>query len=575
MKHIIFLISLLLSLPLAAQQSVVYGYCNKQSIKNIGNAGTAPLISAIYVPAVDIAPYIGKKITKIEVALAGPTTNLLPFISTGTKNRINPQPTTGTAGWNTLTLPEPYTIGSQGLYVGYQSQGQLVIGLSNTYNDNGCMILNSSGTWDNYAVGNNWAALAIRFTIEGNDLPTTIKISPIAPIETLCENNHTTQVTVQNLTDRDIHSLSYEFWIDDHCSYSGDYTGTFLQSDITPLSATINTPLQYEGDREGRFFITKINGEAVSSNKYQSTTPVLAVSPSNAYPRKIVFEEGTGTWCPWCVRGIIGMKEAAQLYPDHFIGIALHSGDEMDNHHNYNSLLYERFYTFPSCIVNRLSDIIIDPSTDYFKEMINKYKNSAHARIASTMYAADADTTSITINTETEFAYDTHYEYRIAYAIVENNVGPYLQKNAYAGGSNGAMGGFEKEPSYVSLYFNDVARGIYPSINGQAGSIPFGVKAHTPHANTYTLRLPSNITNKSNIEVIAMIIDQRTGVILNADRCTYSDSTPIDIIDLSHSASQPQSIYSLNGTPQHSLKRGINIIRDSEGKAKKVFRSIR
>lgn len=570
MKQLLLLLSLLITLPLSAQQSVVYGYCNKQPIQNAGNAGASPLTCAIYVPAEDIAPYKGNKITKIEVALAGPATNFAPFISTGTKNLINAKTTTGIKGWNTITLPEPYLIGSEGLYVGYQSQGNQVVGLSDIENDYGCMIINSRGQWDNYALA-GWPALCVRFTIEGNNLPTTIKMPSVTPIETLCDQTQITKIEIQNLTDRDIRSLSYEYWIDDYCAYSGNYNGSFLQSDITSVSAVIKIPLQYEGDREGRFVITKINDEAVSGNKYQSTTPVLAVSPSNAFPRKIVFEEGTGTWCPWCVRGIIGMKEAAQLYPDNFIGIALHSGDEMDNHDNYQSLINERFYSFPSCIVNRLPDIIIDPSTYYFKEMINLYKNSAHARISSTMYAADADTTSIMINSETEFAYDTQYEYRIAYAIVENHVGPYIQKNAYAGGGNGTMGGFENEPSYVSIYYNDVARGIYPSLNGQAGSIPFGAKAHTPNANSYTLQLPSNITNKSNIEVIAMIIDQRSGIILNADRCTYSDSTPIDIIELNHSASQPQSIYSLSGTPQHSLQRGINIIRDSEGKVKKVF----
>ena len=42
--------------------------------------------------------------------------------------------------------------------------------------------------------------------------------------------------------------------------------------------------------------------------------PTLTFKVGNAggakelYPRRMVVEEGTGTWCPWCVRGIVGME---------------------------------------------------------------------------------------------------------------------------------------------------------------------------------------------------------------------------------------------------------------------------
>ena len=76
------------------------------------------------------------------------------------------------------------------------------------------------------------------------------------------------------------------------------------------------------------------------------------VSAETYYPRKIVMEEETGTWCGWCVRGIETIERMHTKYPDNFIAIALHTSDRMSNPENYSELT-ARLTSVPSCFFNR------------------------------------------------------------------------------------------------------------------------------------------------------------------------------------------------------------------------------
>lgn len=74
------------------------------------------------------------------------------------------------------------------------------------------------------------------------------------------------------------------------------------------------------------------------------------VSAETYYPRKIVMEEETGTWCGWCVRGIETIERMHTKYPDNFIAIALHTSDRMSNPENYSELT-ARLTSVPSCFL--------------------------------------------------------------------------------------------------------------------------------------------------------------------------------------------------------------------------------
>ena len=70
------------------------------------------------------------------------------------------------------------------------------------------------------------------------------------------------------------------------------------------------------------------------------------------YTRRMVVEEGTGAWCGWCVKGIVGLRYMNATYPDQFIGIAVHNGD-MYTVNNYKTWLAKYFDGYPNCLANR------------------------------------------------------------------------------------------------------------------------------------------------------------------------------------------------------------------------------
>ena len=68
-----------------------------------------------------------------------------------------------------------------------------------------------------------------------------------------------------------------------------------------------------------------VEDNSPANNTLTTTLTVLDYAPS----RRVVGEEGTGTWCGWCVRGHVFMDYMDEKYPDTWIGIAVHNGDPM------------------------------------------------------------------------------------------------------------------------------------------------------------------------------------------------------------------------------------------------------
>ena len=68
----------------------------------------------------------------------------------------------------------------------------------------------------------------------------------------------------------------------------------------------------------------------------------------------------------------------------------------------------------------------------------------------------------------------------------------YNQSNAYAGGGNGVMGGFETLPSSVpaaQMVYDHVARVIAPSFTGYANSFPAVVNSGESHTINFSFLL--------------------------------------------------------------------------------------
>ena len=287
----------------------------------------------------------------------------------------------------------------------------------------------------------------------------------------------------------------------------------------------------------------------------------LQVSADEKYPRKIVMEEGTGTWCGWCVRGIETIKLMSEKYPDNFIGIALHYGDEMDNIENYSSVL-SYIELFPGCLMNRRSTTTENVSLDDAETAVLALKDDAIAKIEATASFTDDTQKSVLVKTKTTFGFDESYaNYKIAYVVMEDNVGPYIQKNYYSGmdlSSGNYMYEWSTKDASLSITFNDVARGIYPRAGGESGSVPSTVKTGVANDYEFTVNLPSTVSDPKNISIVTLLIDGDSGEILNADKVSVGENTT-GIQTLKRSSVEEGKWYNLNGQRVKSPVKGVYV----------------
>lgn len=253
-----------------------------------------------------------------------------------------------------------------------------------------------------------------------------------------------------------------------------------------------------------------------------------------AVSHKVVVEEGTGTWCSWCVRGIVAMDEMHAKYPDNFIGIAIHTNDVMALD-DYSA--QEVFGTsgVPKAKINRADPC--DPS----QAEAHLIRNLASVPGGALDIDVSYDKEARRVDTETEVSFSEFFadkDYRLAYVVIENDVHHpgekgYTQGNAYSGGGAGPMGGFEDKPNPVpseDMWFQEVARGLMSPLGGVAGVIPASMKALETVRHSWSFILPECVDNVDKAEVIVMLIDNETGHILNAECSNVSGDVSAEMV---------------------------------------------
>ena len=112
--------------------------------------------------------------------------------------------------------------------------------------------------------------------------------------------------------------------------------------------------------------------------------------------------------------------------------------------------------------------------------------------------------------------------------IIEDNVtgttAAYNQANAYAGGANGAMGGYESLPNPVpaaSMVYDHVGRALLGGFAGQANSVPTTITDGLAASYTFNYTIPST-SNSANMSAVALLIDNATGEIVTAEKTSLS-----------------------------------------------------
>ena len=553
------------------------------------------------------------------------------FITSRGKDYITKQSVNTIRGqWMRIELNQPYTITGEELFVGIGRHHVLAADWANEdIADDGfwlrCMGSDTSygmvpGRWEkNAGLSDFNHPLPIRALIEGDNLPDDIAIASIQTQEG--ENSAKTKQqamaasTATEITAAKINTESGYFT----CSLGPDgklyapqpsqtkknvtaqaeSTGkktvsfkvrnrsmrTVRQITLDPYvdgvqqqPVTIDTylPTNWEDkvtidlpNLEGRthnmsFIVSDIDGkpDAVPFNSWGEVN--YATNPTTYFPRRIVMEEATGTWCGWCPSGMMTIEQMKKKYPDNFIAIAIHNDYEMQVGNSYNPFL-DMVESYPSAYINRKD--WIDPWPFDIEDM----KDKGEAKVTTQARCLSAKEVEVESETVFGFSDSETAEYRLAYVVTEDNVGPYMQYNAYSNPTaednpDDPMNWWVHQDSPVTMTFNDVAREIF-DYNGVEGLLPRVVTEGETYKTKYTLTVPDNVKDLSNVRIVTLILDTRTGEILNADLCSLSDIPDTSISNVTTDDNKRHDIFNSLGmkvgtdtTPAKGLRKGLYIM---------------
>ena len=315
---------------------------------------------------------------------------------------------------------------------------------------------------------------------------------------------------------------------DINCNYNGiDYNQSYSSLSMNSLveqSFTMTNQIELvAGTNILTFTVSNINGNGQDNDAADDASSAVVTPVVPAPGKMVVGEEGTGTWCQWCPRGAVYMDLFEQQYGEFWAGIAVHNSDPMAVS-SYDTGMGALVSGYPSALVDRGAEV--DPSA-MGSDFYSRLQVSPTALITNGA-TWDPATRVLNVSVSADFQSTANNNYKLACVLTEDGVTGttgYAQSNAYAGGGNGVMGGYELLPNPVpaaSMVYDHVARTISPSFSGEVNSFPASVNAGESHTVTFSFTLPST-WDETNMHIIGMMLSP-TGRIDNADKSTIPEA---------------------------------------------------
>lgn len=296
--------------------------------------------------------------------------------------------------------------------------------------------------------------------------------------------------------------------------------------------------------------------------------------------KRVVMEDFTATWCPYCPRATAVLENLAHQYPDTFIGIAVHaSGDPMYCTAYGPSSTYG-VSGLPTVLVGRRSKVASFTGED---EYLNEMRKGTEVGMeVSAVW--DQEKKNISVSAQTTFCIvNPSASYALAYVLVADGLkgqgGRWAQANNYSG-----LNGYLGISSYLDFYIKSGTRvqGIaynHVAIMGEGieRGIPGSVSMPTAEDETQTHRTTLRnidgytvIQDKSKLHVIVLLIDTRTKAIVNAAKCGITDTQATGIDEVS-AQRRPVEVarYTASGQRIAAPRKGVNIVKYSDGRVEK------
>ena len=461
----------------------------------------------IVTPAISLANNSNAKLLRFDVSSADPTYNDGVEVYVSATGNTPADFLTTTALYNSTAGGEPaiWTTRDVDLSV-YSGQTIYIAFRNHSYNK---LVLGIDNIEVSELSDNNIELTALNFP-QYTTIPTLIDIDGI----------------LTNIGGNTINSLDIT-WSDGTNYYTDNLSGLNILSNTT-YNFTHNTQLNMSSSGNVTISVEVDNVNATFDPDTTNNFLDLVVHDVPFIPTKrVVIEESTGSWCPFCPQGIVAMETIEQQYPNTVIPIAVHNGDIMTNSYdagmnmtNWPSARIDR-----AILANGTQAVTAAGFLAHYNERIKVFSPvelTANANF-------NASNREIIVNMTGDFATNLFGDYRFNAVIIEHQVGPYNQANNYVGDQPPLIAplsgiNFSSASNPANIIHNNVARNILGGFNGVVGSLPATILENSTHTYQYTHILPAN-ENENNIQVVCMVIDNNNGEILNGIKVDLEMST--------------------------------------------------
>ena len=310
------------------------------------------------------------------------------------------------------------------------------------------------------------------------------------------------------------------------------FNATYKVGTLAPVTCTLSglsvAPFtSYNFSCTTPYTVTAVSTLPVSMWVTETGDPVLTndtmgtnISGVSFLPgKKLAIEEATGTWCGYCVRGIVYMDSLATLHGSNASLVAVHNSDPMTVT-AYDTWMGTQIGGYPSVVIDRT--FVDDPSN--LLAIYNQYSQAfGFADVTMTHTLAG---TTLTVPVTVKPALDLNGDYRLVLVVTEevvhgtgstwaqHNYYSYMDNNqALTGQGVNYQDSIDVIPA-TSMYYNHVARSISPSVTGTAGVLPATMTNGTVYNATLTTTLTSSWVS-NHLNYIVMLLDNSTGHVLN------------------------------------------------------------
>lgn len=485
------------------------------------------------------------------------------------------------AGFVTVTLDKPYLIPEGGVYVGYSltvndassEENAQPIAIISQQNEGGFYLHTSDGflKWLDVAEGFGGSSL-IQVQLAGSTIKANaVAVNDVAQQYVMTGQAVSIPVTVVNHGAKGIQSFDVIYNVagqDGSQHVDATVDGFFGKS----TSFDLNIPaIAEKGNYELVVKVDKVNGVKNEDAYSSATIPVVAL---NTVPKKrTLLEEYTGLWCQWCPRGYVGLEKLAELYPDDYVLVSYHNGDDMEITENFPS----NVPGFPDAWMDRTTEVDAyygsgNKEFGIADDMAASNKQFGQANIA---ISSKLNQRSNTVNIEAQviFPYQlTDGNFAVEFMLTEDGLkgDSWVQSNAYANGSQGYplyMDTFSQATGGVSgLTFNDVLvmasellGGADATITTAEADAPVNVKYNFNLADAMTLSGAPVIQNTENLKVVVLLIDKSTGAVVNANKAKIGTTTGISIVEVRNNSTE-NVCYDLAGRRIAQPTKGLYIV---------------